>query len=217
MIKKHNEELYQVWDKRWKGSEQAERLTPLGRLMFKAKKKALAKTISGLKVKTVIEVGCGLGYTLDFFYKADFDCIGIDVSLHAVTVCQNKGLPAVLQKLEDVIEQYDLVSSDGMLEHFLNFEPYAQHLMRISRCYVLLIQPNHDSFCGKTLAYLSELLRGDENVFEYNYRIEDFISVFSKYNFKIKKSYPIFFDVFRLLLFKKEYSPQRAIKLTIDN
>ena len=108
-----------------------------------------------------------------------------------------------LRKMEDVKEQYDLVSSDGMLEHFLNFEPYAQHLMRISRRYVLLIQPNHDSFCGKTLAYLSELLRGDANVFEYNYRIRDFISVFSRYGFEIAKNSPIFFDVFRLLLFRK--------------
>jgi SAM-dependent methyltransferase len=203
MTKKYDEELYQVWNKRWQGSEKAERLTVLGRLMFIAKKKALAKTVSDLDVKTVIEVGCGLGHTLEFFYKAGFDCIGIDVSPHAVTVCKNKGLPAIMQKIEDVNVKYDLVSCDGMLEHFLNFEPYVQHLIRISRRYVLLIQPNHDSFCGKTLAYLSELLRGNKNVFEYNYRIKDFISVFSEYEFKLLKNYPIFFDVFRLLLFKR--------------
>jgi len=103
-----------------------------------------------------------------------------------------------------VSEQYDLVSSDGMLEHFLNFEPYARHLMRISRRYVLLIQPNHDSFRGKTAAYLAELLRRDENIFEYNYRIKDFISVFSQHGFKVIGNYPIFSDVFKLLLFEKE-------------
>ncbi|MDY6972040.1 MAG: methyltransferase domain-containing protein [Thermodesulfobacteriota bacterium] len=203
MIKKHDEELYQIWDKRWQGSEQAERLTPLGRLMFRAKKKALARTISGLKVKTVIEVGCGLGHTLEFYYRGDFNCIGIDISPHAVAVCKNKGLPAILQNLEDVIEQYDLVSSDGMLEHFLDFAPYARHLMRISRQYVLLIQPNHDSFFGKTLAYLAELLKSSENVFEYNYRIKDFVDVFHRNGFEAKQNYPIFFDVFRILLFEK--------------
>jgi hypothetical protein len=85
----------------------------------------------------------------------------------------------------------------------LNFEPYARLLMNISNNYVLLIQPNHDSFCWKTLAYLAELIRGRENVFEYNYRIKDFINVFQNNGFEITKNYPIFRDVFRLLLFKK--------------
>ena len=81
-------------------------------------------------------------------------------------------------------------------------------LIYIIYVYVLLgwlkkIQPNHDSFWGKTLAYLAELLRGRENVFEYNYRIKDFISVFENNGFKITENYPIFCDVFRLLLFKK--------------
>ena len=118
-------------------------------------------------------------------------------------MCRNKGLNVTQRKLEDITEKYDLVSSDGMLEHFLNFEPYAQQLMNISKDYVLLIQPNHDSFWGKTLAYLAELLRDRENVFEYNYRIKDFITVFQNNGFMITGNYPIFCDVFRLLLFKK--------------
>ena len=68
---------------------------------------------------------------------------------------------------------------------------------------MLLIQPNHDSFRGKTLAYLAELIRGDENVFEYNYRIKDFIDVFHRNGFQIVNNYPVFFNVFRLLLFRK--------------
>ncbi|ODS33894.1 MAG: dihydroxyhexaprenylbenzoate methyltransferase [Candidatus Scalindua rubra] len=202
-MKSVDKELYGTWDKRWEGSEETERVTILSRLMFKAKKKILVKAINDLEIKTVIEVGCGLGYTLEVFMEKGFDCIGIDVSNHAISVCKKKGLNVVLSKVEDVTEKYDLVSSDGMLEHFLNFEPYAQHLMRISNNYVLLIQPNHDSFLGKTFVYLAELFRGDENVFEYNYRIKDFIAVFHKNGFEIIKNYPIFCNVFRLLLFKK--------------
>ena len=201
MTNKHDEELYRLWDKQWQEAKESERITLLGRLMFGAKRKALEEVISDIQFKTVIEVGCGLGHTLEVLYKASPDCIGIDISSHAVTVCRNKGLPAIVRKVEEVDEQYDLVSSDGMLEHFLNFEPYARNLMRISRRYVLLIQPNHDSFCGKTIAYFSELIRGDKNMFEYNYRIKDFISIFSQYGFTITGNYPIFFDVFRLLLF----------------
>jgi len=203
-MKKHDEKLYPVWDKRWQDSDKAENITALGRLMFRAKKRALAKATSGLSIKTVIEVGCGLGHTLRFYSDSGYQCIGIDVSPNAITVCRNKDLPAVLRKVEDVNEQYDLVSCDGMLEHFLNFEPYAKHLMRISRGYVLLIQPNHDSFWGKTFVYLAELLRGNENVFEYNYRIMDFISVFQSHAFNVVKNLSIFFNVFRLVLFQKE-------------
>ena len=195
--------LYETWDKRWEGSEEEERLTFIGKIMFKAKEKVLATAIKDITNANVIEVGCGLGHTMEVYKKNGLNCVGIDVSSHAISVCRNKGLNVTQRKLEDITEKYDLVSSDGMLEHFLNFEPYAQQLMNISKDYVLLIQPNHDSFWGKTLAYLAELLRGRENVFEYNYRIKDFITVFQNNGFMITGNYPIFCDVFRLLLFKK--------------
>ena len=195
--------LYETWDKRWEGSEEEERLTFIGKIMFKAKEKVLATAINDITSANVIEVGCGLGHTMEVYKKNGLKCVGIDVSSHAISVCRNKGLNVTQRKLEDITEKYDLVSSDGMLEHFLNFEPYAQQLMNISKDYVLLIQPNHDSFWGKTLAYLAELLRGRENVFEYNYRIKDFITVFQNNGFMITGNYPIFCDVFRLLLFKK--------------
>ncbi len=203
MNKNIDKKLYDVWDERWKGSDKSERITFLGRRMFKSKITVIHNVVKDLTISSVIEVGCGLGYTLMVYQIAGYKAVGIDVSQHAIDVCQQKELPVKLQKLENVTEHYDLVSCDGMLEHFLHFEPYARHLMRISRNYVLLIQPNHDSFTGKTIAYAAELLRGNENVFEYNYRIKDFISVFANNEFEIVKNVPIFFDVFRLLLFQK--------------
>lgn len=199
----NREALYETWDKRWEGSVEKERLTFIGRMMFKAKESVLTNVVKDLSINTVIEVGCGLGHTMEVYKKNGLNCVGIDVASHAVTVCRNKGLKVTQKRLENVTEKYDLVSSDGMLEHFLHFEPYAQQLMNISNNYVLLIQPNHDSFCGKTLVYLAELLRGRENVFEYNYRIMDFITIFRNNGFEIIKNYPIFYDAFRLLLFRK--------------
>ena len=171
--------------------------------MFRAKKKALADTIQGLEIKTVIDVGCGLGHILECYRHGGFECMGIDASPTAVAVCLKKGLPARVQRMEDVGQTYDLVSSDGLLEHFLNFELYAKNLMRISRRYVLLIQPNHKPFLGKTLAYLSELLCKD-NVLEYNYRIDDFIAVFTENGFQVIDNMAILHDIFRLLLFEKK-------------
>jgi len=194
-----------VWDQRWKGSEESERLTLLGKTMFRAKKKALKILIPSLPVKTVLEAGCGLGHTMSVYRDLGLDCTGIDISPCAVATCLNKGLKVEIGTIEDVMDSYDLISSDGMLEHYLHFEPYAIQLMRISNRFILLIQPNHDSFFGKTLAYLSEIFMGHKNVHEYNYRVQDFISVFRQNGFDIIKNFPVFFDVFRLLLFEKRF------------
>lgn len=195
--------IKKIWDARWNGSEQSEKISPLGRIMFKTKQKVIAEILSDLNVKNMIEVGCGLGYTLSVFENAGIETLGIDISEIAVEVCKNKGLNVKLQNLENETGIYDLVSSDGMLEHFLNFEPFANHLMRISSRYVLLIQPNHNSFWGRTAVYFSETIKGRQNVYEYNYRIDDFIEVFKNKYFIIRKNIPVFFDIFRILLFEK--------------
>ena len=200
MKNKQDELLYNAWDKFW----EKENVTILGRVMTKQRMKVYKETIQDLDVKTAIDIGCGFGHLLELFQEADIDYMGIDVSPNSIAFCKNKGLRARLGKLEDEMNQYDLVESEGMLEHFLNFEPYAKHLMRISRRYILLMQPNHGSFWGRTLVYFGELIRGHVLMFEYNYRIEDFIAVFDKNGFKIIKNRPVFFDTSRLLLFEKK-------------
>lgn len=206
--KMHDSEAAATWERRWQGSSEnsraGEQLTWLGRRMLAAKKTRLKLLADELGVRSVVEVGCGLGYTLQAYVDAGLDCCGIDISESAVRACQEKGLPVRLQALEETTGLYDLVSSDGMLEHFLHFAPLAAHMVRISRGYVLLIQPNHESFTGKTLVYLAELLRGRINVHEYNYRIKDFIQVFSELGCRVVLNEPLFGDVFRLLLFMQQ-------------
>jgi SAM-dependent methyltransferase len=198
-----DEKLYDTWEERWSGSVTEERLTGLGRLMFRAKKRALSNILPVLAPKSIMEVGCGLGHILSVYHEAKLNCRGIDVSRTAVAVCRNKGLNVELKNVEDETETFDMVSSDGMLEHFIHFEPMAQEMMRISQRYVLIIQPNHGSFWGKTLPYLSELIKGEENVLEYNYRIIDFINIFERGGFSVVNNLPVFADVFRILVFER--------------
>jgi len=148
------EKLYNAWDKFW----EKENVTILGRLLTKARMKAYKDTISELRIKTAIDVGCGFGHILKIFQDAELEYEGIDVSPNSVNVCRKKGLNARLGRLEDEDKKYDLVESEGMLEHFLNFLPYAEDLARISKKYILLMQPNHESFLGKTLVYFGQLL-----------------------------------------------------------
>ena len=73
----------------------------------------------------------------------------------------------------------------------------------LSSRYVLIIQPNYNSASGQTLAWLANLLRGHVNVYEYNYRLEDFIQVFEDNGFSLRQSEPVFCDVFRILVFER--------------
>ncbi|MBF0439224.1 MAG: class I SAM-dependent methyltransferase [Magnetococcales bacterium] len=205
MANHFDHKLYQAWETRWQTTNDKERLSHLGLLMFHAKKRVLRTVLPVLAPRSVIEVGCGLGHILELYQQAGLNCLGIDVSPSAVRICEKKGLRVELKNVEHETRSFDLVSSDGMLEHFLNFEPMAQHMMRLSGRYVLLIQPNHGSFWGKTLPFLSELMKGDDNVLEYNYRIADFVDCFKQGGFAITMNLPIFADVFRILVFKRTH------------
>lgn len=194
-----DEKLAETWEERWAGDS----VSFLGRMMFKAKAKAIEEIVRKFQPREVFEVGAGLGYTLAEFSRLNIAARGIDVSENAVKVCLKKGFKVECRKIEDEKGMYELVASDGMLEHFLHFEPYAVHLMRISKRYVLLIQPDHESFLGKTAAYFSELVKGDSNVLEYNYRIKDFVNVFEKHGFGLKFHKGVFGGIFSVLLFER--------------
>jgi SAM-dependent methyltransferase len=203
MNNKPNNEA-EKWNKKWNSANQG--LTWVGRLMLRSKQKALREILGKLKISTAIDVGCGLGYMLSTFNDLNINAVGIDTSSAAVKFCQRKNLRAEKKSLEEVDDKYDLVFSDGLLEHFLNFEPLAKKMTEISNKYVLIIQTDHASFWGKTSIYFAELLRGSKNVLEYNYRIEDFVSVFKKHNFDLISNKKIFGGIFRHLLFRKDNS-----------
>lgn len=193
--------LYDDWDAHW---AEEPKLTPVGKVFCPLRMKAMRRAILDLHVETAIDTGCGFGYLLTLLDEIGLDYVGIDVSEHAIAVCRRKGLQARLGDLEEEEGAYDLVVSEGMLEHFINFEPYVRHLVRISKRYILLMQPNHDSFSGRTLVYLTQILRGDKVMFEYNYQQADFANVFANHGCELIKSEPVILDTSRLLLFEKK-------------
>ncbi len=195
-----------TWEKRWAAAGRGRGLTWLGRWMLRAKTRALRDVLSGVHAASMIEIGCGMGHTGLVFQRAGLAYFGIDLSPTAVSVSRGRGLRAERMDLRDVRGVFDLVASDGLLEHALDFEPLAREMMRISRRNVLLIQPNHGSVPGRVLARLAEVFRGRTNIREYDHPIQEFVRVFAAGGFALVRDVPVFADVFRLLLFERRPS-----------
>ena len=197
-----SQSLYEKWEKTW-ARDKSSNMTFIGKKITKAKQKGLKEILKRINTSSVIDVGCGLGYSLEIFKNLGLSVIGIDVSPTAVKVCKKKGFNVFHKKLEDVKEKYDLVFSDGLLEHFLDFGKYVQYLTNVSKRYVLIIQTDHETLIVRFLLLLETLLREGKNMYEYNYRIEDYIDTFNRFGFKLKEIKGVYMNGFKLLLFEK--------------
>lgn len=178
------------WEKIWKSERE---LNFFGKKLRKEQFKSIKKILKNMdlsKHSRIIDIGCGEGLTLSFFKKYGFEnIIGIDVSKSSIDLCRKRGynigkdiflMDGSNTKFKN--KEFDLVFSDGLLEHFKDFEPFIKEWCRISRKYVLITQPNHFSFWSRLVRVLSE-----PEVYEYTYTIKDFENVFNKYGFRLIK------------------------------
>lgn len=196
-----NQEVYAVWEHRWQGND-ACRLTLVGKAITRAKQRGLREIVRRLDCPKIIDVGCGMGFTFRTLSQMNSEAVGIDVSKAAIAICQSKGFNVSLQRLEDVSQSYDLVFSDGLLEHFPDFQPYTSHLMRISNKYVLIAQTDHDSPVSRLLLFLEAIFRRGKNVPEFSYRIKEFVTAFERGGFELVLTKSVFLGGFKLLLFR---------------
>lgn len=195
------EEVNALWDKYWR---QKHPITPTGKLILRAKQKALVELLRCANVKTVIDIGCGQGHCLQIFQGMGLESKGIDLSPTAVQICRAKGLKNVHhQKLEDASGTFDLVFSDGLIEHLDDFSPYVDKMASLSSMYVLLAQTDHGSPLTKILRFLSERFGSGRMIPELRYPIADFVSAFARKGFVLASEKPVFFNAFKLLLFQK--------------
>ena len=197
------ESFHEMWEHCWRDNRD-NNMTVLGKIITVSKRKMLAQTIKEIDAFNVIDVGCGLGFSLKVFQESGFKAMGVDISKTAIDVCKSKGLTVFHKGVENIVQKYDLVFSDGLLEHFINFEKYAKELMRVSQNYVLIIQSDHETVTMRLLLLLEQILRKGRNMYEYNYRMQDFIDVFRKNGFELIKTKSVFFHCFKLMLFKRK-------------
>lgn len=184
------------WDKVWKDFSG---LNSFGKLMIKSKERQFRKFLPIFMPKnsSIIDIGTGSGHVLkilrDIGYK---DSIGIDPSENALEVCKRKGF--IIGK--DVFKgdssswkrKYDVVWSDGLLEHFdyADTKGIAKDFVRMSKRFIGFVQPNPYSLILKATGLLGKSGWEKERPYPKEFYIRLFESLgyhlihFSYINFK---------------------------------
>jgi ubiquinone/menaquinone biosynthesis C-methylase UbiE len=164
------------------------------------------------KNSKIIDVACGSGSTVAMFrHLGYFNSIGIDNSQAGLEVCHRlfnlePGKDVLLmdaRNIEFPDNSFDLVFSDGLLEHFENPPlDIVGEFCRISKKWVLLFQPNQTSLFGRVCWLWQKMGRATWEK-EYPYSKSDYINMLAKFGFSLVDYDEFNLHGFMSLLFTK--------------
>jgi len=181
-----------AWDK----SYRTYKSTFLGSIMYNSHRKVLKQvmneTLKLPKNYSLLDIGCGKCSTLQSFRKWGFEnSIGIDLAISGLEIYECNGfklgkdvfkIDATNTPWED--KNFDIVFSEGILEHYTNFMPFIDEMARLSKKYVILVQPNHFSLYGKLIQIGWDLFRKNSGgVKELTYPLSAFYEAFDTKGF----------------------------------
>ena len=126
---------------------------PLQKLFIRRFLKALAKDVKVFHPKTVLDVGCGEGFTLSYLRHEDIGkkLEGIDFSEKAVEIGRRL-YPYLDLKKGDIYhlpykdDSFDMVICTEVLEHLTYPEKALKELARVSRKYCVISVPHEPWF-----------------------------------------------------------------------
>lgn len=121
----------------------------------------LVKTLKDLSVDSILDAGCGEGFTLNKFFEEGIgkNLEGVDFSKDAIELGQ-KHFPFLKLKEGDIYDlpykkdTFDAVICTEVLEHLENPKKAISEVLRVSKKYVIFSVPNEPFFMG------GRLLRG---------------------------------------------------------
>ena len=140
---------------------------PIQQLLINNFYKTLINVIKPLKAKTILDVGCGEGFSLNKLNENNIGekLEGIDYSKEAISIGK-KLFPNLLLKQGSIYDlpykdnTFDLVLCTEVLEHLENPKKGLQEILRMSKKYILVSVPNEPFFM------MSNFLRG-KNVMRF--------------------------------------------------
>jgi len=202
------------WTEHWSNKTSLEESASIvGKFLRKQRFQILFKMLKNFNRNlSVIDIGCGGGLTLKFFRDTGFtNSIGIDFIQHSIDHCSNLGFT----KEKDIFlmdakrtsfqnDNFDIVFSEGLWEHFTDPRPYMAEAVRIGKKYIIVIQPNHFSLFGWFMHAGWNLLSRDKGgVLEYSFPLSYFRNFLKSYNFKLVKSKSTIFNEQAIMIFEK--------------
>ncbi|WP_424355695.1 class I SAM-dependent methyltransferase [Methanobacterium sp. MBAC-LM] len=133
----------QVWSNYWSKKRSFLKLTEYTPTYINLKR--YFRSLDIPKDAKILDAGCGTGKLASFWTNEGYDVIGIDLSDKALEITGKKGVKTckadILEGLSFEDDYFDLVYSDGLLEHFEDPEPILRELFRVSNTYILTLVP----------------------------------------------------------------------------
>lgn len=138
---------------------------PIGKLFLDNFLNTVVKTIRPLNIDSVLDVGCGEGFTLGRLSKEKIgkEFEGIEYDEGAIELSR-KLYPRLSIRKGDIYDlpyknnSFDLVVCTEVLEHLENPKKAYRELVRVSRKYILLSVPNEPFFTIQRIARLQNIL-----------------------------------------------------------
>lgn len=134
---------------------------PVQKFLIDNFEKTLANEIRKLNADSILDAGCGEGFTLEYLRVRNIGKTyeGIDFLKKAVEI-GNKVHPKIILNQASIYElpykdnNFDLILSTEVLEHLKDPKTALKEIFRVSKKYVVLSVPNEPIFMG------SNFLRG---------------------------------------------------------
>ena len=145
---------------------------PLQRFLIKRFQQALYKLIASLNLTTMLDVGCGEGFLMDYLAKQNIQVksIGVDINLDAIMNGKDlfpakEMINGSAYRLPVPSHSFDLVLCSEVLEHLDSPRDALIEIKRVMKCDCVITVPNEPLFM------ITNFLRG-KNVIRFGNHIE---------------------------------------------
>lgn len=175
---------------------------------FSLKKKL--NLISGYssKEETLLDIGCGTGDFLEKAFKSNWKVFGIEPNQQARTIANNKVNNSVFetnQLLKFKPQSFDIITLWHVLEHLPNLEEQVsifKTLLKPNGTLIIAV-PNFDCYDAKYYKEFWAAFDVPRHLWHFNR--ESMSNLISKFNFKIIKTKPMWFDAFYVSMLSEKY------------
>jgi ubiquinone/menaquinone biosynthesis C-methylase UbiE len=138
---------------------------PIGKLFLNNFLNTVVKTTRPLNIDSVLDVGCGEGFTLDRLQKEKIGKVYVGIEADDAAIELGKKLyPKLDIKKGDIYKlpyksnSFDLVICTEVLEHLVEPKKAYRELLRVSKKYVLLSVPNEPFFTIQRIGRLQNVM-----------------------------------------------------------